>query len=63
MAKNSIRISAEVATIASHALSGRLDDAFVERLVHNLLCEIEVEQIVEDIMKSLAGSALSNRRA
>ena len=63
MAKNSIRTSAEVASVASHALAGRIDDAFMEMIAQNLLHGNEFDRLVDEIMKSLAGSALSNRRA
>ena len=63
MAKNSIRTSAGVASVASHALAGRLDDAFMEMIVQNLLHGNEINRIADELVKSLAGSALSNRRA
>lgn len=63
MAKNSIRTSSEVATIASHALADRVDDAFTEMLAQQILRGVEFDRLVDEIMKSLAGSALSNRRA
>lgn len=63
MAKNSIRTSAEIASMASHTLAGRIDDAFAEMLAQQLLRGVEFDRLVDEIMKSLAGSALSNRRA
>lgn len=62
MEKNSVRTSSEMATIASHALAGRFDQAALAMCINNLLLKIEAEEIAEEIMKSLAGSTLSNRR-
>ena len=62
--KNKIRTSQSMATVASHTLAGRLDDAFVEMLVRNLLSGIdEHKALIEQLAASLAGSALANRRA
>lgn len=60
--KNGIRTSKELATVASNTLSGKLDDAFVEELVDNLLC-LRRQSEIERLMKSLAGSVLVNRMA
>lgn len=64
MAKNVIRSSKNVATVASHTLAGRLDDALLEQIVHNLLHGAnEWDNFLEEIARSLAGSVLVNRRA
>lgn len=62
MKRNSVRTSENMATVASHTMAGRLDDAFVEMLVNNLLLPVE-EDWLDEIAKSLAASVLSNRRA
>lgn len=62
MKRNSVRTSETMATVASHSMAGRLDDAFVEMLVNNLLRPVE-DDWIEEIVKSLAASVLSNRRA
>ena len=62
MAYNNVRTSQTMATVASHAMSGRLDDAFVEMLVNDLLSPVE-DDWIEELAKSLAGSVLANRRA
>lgn len=60
--KNGIRTSRELATAASYTLSGKLDDAFVQELVDNLLC-LPRQSEIEQLVKSLAGSVLVNRKA
>ena len=60
--KNKIRSSQTMATVASHTMAGRLDDAFVEMLVNNLLCPVE-DNWLDEIAKSLAASVLANRKA
>ena len=50
-----------MASIASHALAGRIDDAFVEMIVNEILHPAE-EDWIEELAKSLAASVLSNRR-
>ena len=62
MKRNRVRTSATMATVASHTMSGRLDDAFVEMIVNNLLGLSEKDWL-DEIAKSLAASVLSNRRA
>lgn len=57
MGKNSVRTSAELATLASNLLDGRRMEEF----------GLEVQSVldalfIEDLAKRLAGSVLSNRR-
>ena len=68
MANNSVRTSSELATIAAYALSGNLDDAFIELIARQLVegskaVRMERDALIEELVQSLAGSALSNRRA
>ena len=68
MANNSVRTSSELATIAAYALSGNLDDAFIELIARQLVegsqaIRMERDALIEELVQSLAGSALSNRRA
>lgn len=68
MAKNNVRTSSEMATIAAHTLSGDFDTAYVEMLARVLLSganayRIERDAWIEELAQSLAGSVLSNRRA
>ena len=60
--KNNVRTSKTMATVASHAMAGRLDDAFVEMLVNRLLCQSD-EELLMEMAKSLAASVLVNRKA
>ena len=60
--KNRIRSSQTMATVASHTMAGRLDDAFLEMLVNNLLHPVEHDWL-DEIAKSLAASVLANRKA
>lgn len=68
MAKNNVRTSSEMATIASHTLFGDFDTAYVEMLARVLLDGAEAYRMehdawIEELAQSLAGSVLSNRRA
>ena len=68
MAKNNVRTSSEMATIAAHTLSGDFDTAYVEMLARVLLDGAEAYRMerdawIEELAQSLAGSVLSNRRA
>lgn len=68
MANNSVRTSSELATIAAYALSGNLDDAFIELIARQLVegseaIRMERAALIEELVQALAGSALSNRRA
>lgn len=68
MANNSVRTSSELARIAAYALSGNLDDAFIELIALQLVegshtIRMERAALIEDLAQSLAGSVLSNRRA
>lgn len=68
MVRNSIRTSADMATIAAHTLSGDFEQAFCEFLAQELVEGIrrnraEQESLIEDLAQSLAASVLSNRRA
>ena len=64
MAKNVIRSSQSMATVAPHTLAGRLDDALREQIVWNLLHGAnEWDDFLEEIARSLAGSVLANRKA
>ena len=68
MVRNSIRTSADMATIAAHTLSGDFEQAFCEFLAQELVNRIREDQakrvtLIEDLAQSLAGSVLSNRRA
>lgn len=60
--KNNVRTSKTMATVASHAMAGRLDDAFTEMIVNNLLNPAESDWL-DEIAKSLAASVLVNRKA
>lgn len=57
MEKNSVRTSAELATLASNLLAGRREEE-LELAVQSVLDEIFIKELV----KRLAGSVLSNRR-
>lgn len=57
MERNSVRASAELATLASHLLAGRREQEF-QAAMQSILDEL----FIEDLAKRLAGSVLSNRR-
>ena len=56
--ENKIRTSAEIASIAAHLIKG-VDAVNVRRALEDAVFECWLE----DIVQSLAGSALANRRA
>lgn len=49
-----------MASVASHTLAGRIDEAFVTMLVNQLVAPSE--DWIEELAKSLSASVLSNRR-
>lgn len=57
MERNSVRTSAELATLASNLLAGRREEMF-DIAVQSVLDEL----FIEELAKRLAGSVLSNRR-
>lgn len=57
MKRNSVRASAELATLASNLLAGRREQEF-QAAMQSILDEL----FIEDLAKRLAGSVLSNRR-
>lgn len=57
MEKNSVRTSAELATLASNLLAGRREQEF-QAAMQSILDEL----FIEELAKRLAGSVLSNRR-
>lgn len=57
MKRNSVRTSAELATLASNLLAGRREQEF-QAAMQSILDEL----FIEDLAKRLAGSVLSNRR-
>ena len=57
MERNSVRASAELATLASNLLAGRREQEF-QAAMQSILDEL----FIEDLAKRLAGSVLSNRR-
>lgn len=57
MAKNSVRTSEELATLASNLLAGRREQEF-QAAMQSILNEL----FIEELAKRLAGSVLSNRR-
>lgn len=57
MERNSVRASAELATLASNLLAGRRDQEF-QAAMQSILDEL----FIEELAKRLAGSVLSNRR-
>lgn len=59
---NTIRTSETMATIASHSLAGREREAFIEMMVNLLMCPTD-EDYRKELVRSLAASVLSNRRA
>lgn len=61
MERNNVRTSRTLATVASHTMTGRIDDAFIEMIINNLLNPAE-DDWIEELAKSLAASTLSNRR-
>ena len=60
--KNNVRTSKTMASIASHSMAGRLDDALLEMLVNNLLTPNDMDML-DELVKSLAASVLVNRKA
>ena len=61
--KNGIRSGEEIATIASHVLANRLDDATLDRIVDSLHSGVQDrDSLIDEIAQSLAGSVLANRR-
>lgn len=57
MERNSVRTSAELATLASNLLAGRREQEF-QAAMQSILDEL----CIEELAKRLAGSVLSNRR-
>lgn len=57
MERNSVRTSAELATLASNLLAGRREQEF-QAAMQSILDEL----FIEELAKRLAGSVLSNRR-
>lgn len=57
MKRNSVRTSAELATLASNLLAGRREQEF-QAAMQSILDEL----FIEELAKRLAGSVLSNRR-
>ena len=57
MRRNSVRTSAELATLASNLLAGRREQEF-QAAMQSILDEL----FIEELAKRLAGSVLSNRR-
>lgn len=57
MERNSVRTSAELATLASNLLAGRREQEF-QAAMQSILDEL----LIEELAKRLAGSVLSNRR-
>lgn len=57
MERNSVRTSAELATLASNLLAGRREQEF-QAAMQSILDELSIEELA----KRLAGSVLSNRR-